>query len=176
MTYFRRQYFKRFLGPISRLDLHPSMVGRTLVMGLLWGVSPTVGVQFIGLALCWLALDRLSGLRFNLPIAALLTTITNPLTVAPIYGFYYLVGCQMVTCSGSLDLTPFQIFGERLWALDITAAFAGLLASFTGPMGVVLVGSLPFVVGACVAGWFFGTFIGTRLSARRLSKANARNR
>lgn len=171
--YVRRQYFRRFLRPINRLELDPGVVSRTMVVGVGWGLSPLVGFQLIGLGLTWVVLARMLRRSFNLPIAALLTAITNPLTVPPIYTIYYATGCATIDCSGT---------GAQLSALITTIAEVRLSDLFSGdtlvaiaePLGIIVVGALPYMLVGCVAARYLGLYVGQSLAQRRADRNERR--
>lgn len=165
MRFIRRHYFRRFLSPINKMRLTPETVGRTCLFGLMWGLSPTVGVQVAGLALTWLVVDKWMGHPFNFPIALVLTGVTNPLTVVPIYGLYFTVGCRAISC----DISEYQVQGvvRTIAELDVTGLFAKSFDAIAIPLAITLLGSLPFVIAGSVAGWYFGRRIGDRLQHRR---------
>lgn len=174
MRFIRRHYFRRFLSPINRMRLTPETVGRTCLFGLMWGLSPTVGVQVAGLALTWLVVDKVLGHPFNLPIALVLTGVTNPLTVVPIYGLYFSAGCRAIGC----DVSQYHVQGvvRAIAELDVTGLFAKSFEAIAVPLGITLLGSLPFVAAGSLAGWYFGRSIGRRLEHRRDTRVQRRTR
>jgi uncharacterized protein (DUF2062 family) len=165
VRFLRRHYFRRFLSPINRMKLTPETVGRTCLFGLMWGLSPTVGVQVAGLALTWLVVDKGLDRPFNFPIALVLTGVTNPLTVVPIYGLYFAVGCRAVSC----DISEYQVQGvvRTIAELDVAGLFARSFDAIAIPLAITLLGSLPFVAAGAFAGWYFGRKLGDRLQHRR---------
>lgn len=172
VRFIRRHYFRRFLSPINRMRLTPETVGRTCLFGLMWGLSPTVGVQVAGLALTWVIVDKAMDQPFNFPIALVLTGVTNPLTVVPIYGLYFTVGCRAIGC----DIAEYHVQGvvRAIADLDVTGLFAKSFDAIAVPLGITLLGSLPFVAAGSVAGWYFGRSIGHRLQHRRDARARRR--
>lgn len=168
MHFIRRHYFRRFLRPINKLKLTPEVVGRTMFVGLLWGLSASVGFQLIFVALFWL-IGRWADRPFNFPIALLLTGITNPLTITPIYSAYFFIGCSLLpSCQPAHFSVKFLL--ERLseegpWSL---------LADSWSFLTITFFASLPFAVAAGVAGYWFGRTLGERLHKRRQKRAAAR--
>lgn len=169
-TRMRRLYFRRFLQPINRMDLSPGTVARTCAVGGAAGISATVGLQTIGVFILWVCTRRFEAHRFNLAIALLLTGITNPLTVVPMYGFYYTCGNWMLGRTTSLvDVSTIidRIKDEGLWAV-----VAGSWQFFA----VSLVGSLPFTIIGTIALYSTGRWIGQKLEARRRIRKRRRER
>lgn len=172
MRFIRRHYFRRFLSPINRMRLTPETVGRTCLFGLMWGLSPTVGVQVAGLALTWIVVDKVLGHPFNFPIALVLTGITNPLTVVPIYGLYFTAGCWAIDC----NISEYHVQGvvRSIAELDVLGLFEKSFEAIAVPLGITLLGSIPFVAAGSVVGWYFGRSIGHRLEHRRETRAGKR--
>ncbi|HET8728877.1 MAG TPA: DUF2062 domain-containing protein [Alphaproteobacteria bacterium] len=165
MSYLKRQYFRRFLRPINKMKLGPGQVGRTVVVGLFWGLTASVGLQVVGVGLCWLAMRGLDR-PFNLPIALLLTGVTNPLTIAPIYSLYFVVGCAALpSChpgAGSVETIIVRLKEEGLW---------DVLADSWQFFAITYAGSLPFAIAGSVAGFYFGRWVGGMLQHRRRRRA-----
>lgn len=188
MRFFRRQYFRRFLRPINRMRLSPAVVGRTAVVGLAFGLTASVGIQMIGVFLIWLV-GRAIRRPINLALAVLLTSVTNPLTIAPIYTAYFFTGCAVIQCDTSeISIEPLI---AAINAIDFTALFTGswdtAMASFGQlgagswdtiglPLAITVLGSLPFALVGSVAGYYFGRYVGERLHIRRVRRAALRAR
>lgn len=164
MHFFRRRYFKRVLRPINRLELKPATVGRTMAVGLLWGLSATVGLQVIGVTLFWLA-GRWLRRPFHYPVALLLTAVTNPLTVAPMYSLYFVVGSVILWTPAveevAVDALVARLTEAGAWQIILDSGWF---------FAVCFVGSLPFAVAGTVAGYYFGRYVGYRLSNRRFAR------
>ncbi len=188
VRFVRRQYFRRFLRPINRLRLSPAVVGRTAVVGLAFGLTASVGIQLIGVFLIWLV-GRAVRRPINLALAVVLTGVTNPLTIAPIYTVYFLTGCAVIRCDTSvITIEPLL---AAINAIDFRALFTGswdmAMASFgqlgSGswetiglPLAITVLGSLPFALVGSVAGYYFGRYVGERLHVRRVRRAALRAR
>ena len=159
MNFVRRQYFRRFLQPISRLRLGPDVVGNTMLVGLAFGLSGPPGIQLVGVLLVWW-IGRRAGFIINMPIACLLTGVTNPLTIAPLYTMYFVVGCGAVGC----HLGEFR-FDAFLQSVE-TSSFWDTVQDSWRIAGIIFLGSLPFSVSASGAGYYFGRNVGHRLAQR----------
>jgi len=174
VSLIRRHYFRRVLSPINRMRMTPDSVARTMLFGLMWGLSPTVGFQLIGLTVTWIVVDRRLKYRFNYPIALLLTGITNPLTVSPIYGLYFVVGCRITDCEvGSFGVRRIV---AAIAELDFLALFTRSWDAIAEPMAITLLGSVPFVVAGAGLGYYFGRVLGVQLQHRRDRRQRRRDR
>ena len=82
----RHPAIERFLRRTGCLSVHRHALARGVAVGLFIGLTPTVGFQTVlMLAACFL-------LRANFPAAFLASWVSNPLTVAPLYIVYHLIG------------------------------------------------------------------------------------
>ncbi len=168
-TYYRRQYFRRFLRPINRLRMSPDHVGMTVAMGVLIGLCVPPGCQLAVIGLFWLV-GRQIGWSFNFPIALLLTGISNPLTFAPIYSFYYVAACTVVEChtgSYGVEAVLRRFYEEPPWRV---------LADAWPIVATVFLGSLPFGIAGAVGGYHFGQYVGRRMQQRRQKRQERRDR
>ncbi len=170
------------------MRLSPAVVGRTAVVGLAFGLTASVGIQLIGVVLFWLV-GRAVRRPINLALAVLLTGVTNPLTIAPIYTAYFFAGCAVIQCDTSVITIEPLI--AAINAIDIKGLFTGdwdtALASFGGlgtgswetiglPLAITVLGSLPFALAGSIAGYYFGRYVGERLHRRRVRRAALRAR
>lgn len=168
MRFFKRQYFRRFLRPINRMRLSPKMVGRSAVVGLAFGLTASVGVQLIGVFLVWMA-ARAVHRPINLALAVLLTGVTNPFTVAPIYTAYFFTGCALVSCDTSVITIEPLIAAVTEWSLS--ELWENSWDALIVPLGITMLGSLPYAIAGSAAGYFFGRYVGERLHVRRIRRA-----
>lgn len=89
-----------FLRRTGCLSGHRHVLARGVAVGLFVGLTPTVGVQTVlMLAACLL-------LRANFPAAFLASWVSNPLTMAPLYLAYGLIGEALF---GNLVRSLFEI-------------------------------------------------------------------
>ena len=128
--------------------------------GLGIGLAVPPGFQLATLFGLWWAARRVRR-GFNLPIAALLTGITNPLTFVPIYTAYFVVGCGLTGCEiehGTLHGIVQRMEQEGFWAV---------LSGSWKLLGIIAVGGLPIAAVVTVSGYRFGRYVGERLRRRR---------
>ena len=76
----------RALEWLVRLRGSPEAIARGVAVGMVVAFSPTIGFQTV------LALGLATLFGANRPVSVVLTWISNPLTIPPVYGFTYLVG------------------------------------------------------------------------------------
>lgn len=82
----RHPVIERFLRRTGCMSVHRRALARGVAVGLFVGLTPTVGLQtLLMLAACLL-------LRANFPAAFLASWVSNPLTMAPLYLAYGVIG------------------------------------------------------------------------------------
>jgi hypothetical protein len=141
----------------------------TCFWGVSWGVTPSVGLQTVFVLVTWFISDRIMGYRFNWPIALVLTLITNPFTMLPIYFFYFGLGCFAVDCSISSEALFDALRQGEFWSA-VAAASDTIIEAYA----LMWLGSLPFIAIGGLAGYFFGLLLGNKLEKRRQERANRR--
>jgi hypothetical protein len=171
--FFRKFALKRdrfqdrwFLAPFDHL-LHDTR---------LWGIRRrnVVPAFSLGLFIAFLpvpghvliaALTALS-LRINIPIAALATFASNPLTVGPMYFLAYRVGLRLL----SLQPQPFEFELSLVWISDkFVAIWQPLL------LGCILLGALAALVGYVALDALWRASIADYLAAKRGRTARDEN-
>jgi len=168
LGYFGRMFRRRFLKPVVRSRLKSDVLARTCCWGMVWGLTPSVGLQAVAVMISWVIADRWLKYRFNWPIAMVLTLVTNPFTLAPIYAFYFTVGCGIIQCDmrmGALNQAVRAL--EEFELLDFLSLSAGpLLHAFA----IAWLGSMPFVIAGAVGGYYFGRYVGAKIEDRRFKR------
>jgi uncharacterized protein (DUF2062 family) len=146
----------RLMVPLKRSVHPPEYVARGVMIGLAWGLTPTIGVQMGLCFLTWMIAKRWFGWDFSVVIAMAWTWTTNVLTMFPAYYLFFVTGQFMlgrydsVTDYGAF-LSSWQQnvahedsmgYWEWVWTYSV------MLAKGWGvPM---LLGSLPW---AALGGW-----------------------
>jgi len=168
LGYFGRQFRRRFLKPVVRSRLKANVLARTCCWGMIWGLTPSVGLQAIAVMFSWVIADRWLKYRFNLPIAIILTLVTNPFTLAPIYAFYFTVGCRMIGCDVRARALNHAIHALQEFELMnfLTLSAGPLLHAFA----ITWLGCIPFVIVGSVGGYYFGRYVGTKIEGRRFKR------
>ena len=168
--FFRKFALKRerfqgrwFLAPFDHL-LHDTRLWgirrRTVVpafsMGLFIAFMPVPGHIFIA-ALAALAL------RINIPIAALTTFASNPLTIGPMYFLAYRLGLKLLR----LQPQPFRFELSLAWFSDqFVTIWQPLL------LGCILLGALAALAGYIALDLLWRASLADYLAARRRRKEN----
>jgi uncharacterized protein len=144
----------RLLIPLKRSAHSPEYTARGVMVGMVWAMTPTVGIQ-MGLVFgTWLFTRKFFKWDFSLINGMAWTWTTNVFTLIPIYYTFYITGQLMM---GRFDdLSGYDSF-IKLWdiAFDPNIGFSDttimwfdtLIRGWGLPM---LIGSLPW---AALSGW-----------------------
>jgi hypothetical protein len=89
---FGRIFRYRLMIPLQRSAHPPEYVARGVMVGLAWGMTPTVGVQMGLCFLTWLVAKRWFNWDFSFVIAMAWTWTTNVLTMFPTYYLFFVTG------------------------------------------------------------------------------------
>jgi uncharacterized protein (DUF2062 family) len=124
------------------------------MVGMIWAMTPTVGIQMPLVFITWLISKKFFNWDFSVINGMAWTWTTNVFTLIPIYYTFYSTGQMMLGRHG--DLTGYDSF-NKLWEMafdpnigfwDTTVMwFDTLIRGWGVPM---LVGSLPW---AAFSGW-----------------------
>ena len=79
----------KILVPILRSNQPPSYTARGSLVGLIWAMTPLIGVQMYLVFMTWLIAKKFFKWDFNLPIALAWTCVTNVFTLAPTYYLFF---------------------------------------------------------------------------------------
>ncbi len=156
----------RIIIPLKRSRHPPEHTARGVMVGLVWGFTPTVGIQMPLVFVTWLVARRLFRWEFSVIIGMAWTWITNVVTIGPLYYAFYLTGQVMLGRGG--EATGYSAFRE-LWdgafgaeggagADDDDMFYGGFdwfwtyFTEVIGDWGLAMaVGSVPWAV---LIGWF----------------------
>lgn len=166
----------RMIVPLLRSQHPPEHTARGVMVGLVWALTPTIGIQMYAVFLTWVISRKLFNWDFNVVVGAAWTWTTNVLTVLPCYYAFYVTGQLLL---GHVDdIFGYASFvsaweqafdGERgLWAG--VAAYVGVMARDWGL--ALVVGSIPWAV---LGGWL-GYVLGLRYARARRTRREARRR
>lgn len=92
----KRLIHYRLMIPVKRSTHSPAYSARSVCVGVVLGLTPTVGLQMTMSLIVWLILDRLFKWRFNVVIAMAWTWISNLITFLPMYYVFYITGHMML--------------------------------------------------------------------------------
>ena len=121
---------------VFMLDDTQHSIALGTAVGMVLGMTPTVGIQMILVMVFALLVRRL--FRFN-RVAALITVyISNPLTVVPIYWFHYKVGAIFIKC----DKVTMEQFAKILEYHNLSQWRQTIYKLFVDVGSPLIVGSL----------------------------------
>jgi len=82
--------------PMKRSPHSPEHGARGVMIGLMWGLTPTVGIQMVFCLLTWVIAKRFFKWDFSLIISLAWTWTTNVITLVPAYYLFFLTGQVML--------------------------------------------------------------------------------
>ena len=167
----------RILIPIKRSRREPEHAARGVMVGVIWGLTPTMGVQMAIVLLTWLITRRLFRWDFNVIIGFAWTWISNPLTFIPIYYVFYVTGQFMLgRWDGWDDLLGYDSFLALSRELSDAAFFEATRIYFSTIVwdwgATMVVGCIPYAA----AGGFFGYRWGLKFTVRYREARQLRRR
>ena len=137
------------LAPLLRAKDSPERMALGAAIGVLVGLTPTVGVQMAMVVL----IAATPKLRFNIPIACAMVWISNPLTMIPLYYSMYWLGVLLLS-RREMHFDKFQTTVQQL--IDSIKDSDSLLESawqgFTGMFSIGMHIALPMWIGGIVLG------------------------
>ena len=89
---FKRVCEYKLLVPLKRSVHSPKHIARGVMVGLAWGLTPTVGVQMIFCFFTWLITRKFFRWDFSLIVALAWTWTTNVITILPAYYLFFITG------------------------------------------------------------------------------------
>ncbi len=92
----RRLAHYRLVIPMKRSHHAPEHTARGVMVGVVVGLTPTVGIQMAIALVVWLIARRLFRWDFNVVLAVAWTWISNMLTMVPMYYAFYVTGQAML--------------------------------------------------------------------------------
>jgi len=167
----------RLIVPILRSVHSPEQIARGVMVGLAWGLTPTIGVQMGLCFLTWLFTVRFLRWHFNIVIAMAWTWTTNVLTMLPAYYLFYLTGQVMLGRFG--DMTGYGEF-LALWGTHMPGSEDMSFWESLGESAVLLLEDwgLPMVIGclpwSALGAW--GGYVWTLRFATRYQHARHHRR
>jgi len=150
----RHPRVEAFLRRTGCLSVHRRALARGIAVGLFIGLTPTVGIQTV------LMLGACLLLRANFPAAFVISWVSNPLTMGPLYVAYGVIG---ETLLGSWVTYAIVSLFELTW----TVASAVMHVAYVG------LGSLLVAVPAALAGYLISLGLHRYAALRRLRARRA---
>ncbi|MCH2210044.1 MAG: DUF2062 domain-containing protein [Fuerstiella sp.] len=155
---------RAFLRQILALDDTPHAVALGAAVGMLFGMTPTVGLQTVEVIVFALLTRRL--FYFNRTAALVLIYVSNPVTVAPIYYALYKAGTCFVPGEATLqqfrEILAFRGFAGWWQSLNQLATDVGLPLV----VGTAVVAPAAAVVTYPVTRFLIQWYRGNRLSKK----------
>ena len=147
----------KLIVPLKRSPHPPEYTARGVLVGMMWAMTPLVGIQMTTVLFTWIGAKKIFKWNFSLPVALAYTWVTNVFTMWPIYYVFYATGKIMM---GDFDISAFSAFAEAgrqaftvsVSPWEITKAimiFVGLLMKEWGL--AMAIGCLPWSI---FCGWF----------------------
>ncbi len=161
----------RFIDLITGTREDPERIIRAVLFGTVVAMTPTFGVQMPIVTVVWLVTRPFSRLRFNLPIGLGMTWLTNYFTFLPYYFLIYLTGATMIDWIWGVATPMSYADFVALWKPITDAGFfetvTGLLVILIKIGGIMLFGSLPYLLVTTLLVYRITVSILKRLPARR---------
>ncbi len=165
----------RLIIPLKRSPHPPEHSARGILVGLVWGLTPTVGIQIIGMSLTWFVARRVFNWNFNYLVALAWTIVTNPLTFLPLYYVFYVTG-KLILGDGDVNgVDEYQAFvglwdrtfaPDTSWSEEVATYFSVIVRDW----GLKLfVGSIPYAAVAAAIGYWWGLRFVVRYRRARLA-------
>lgn len=82
--------------PIKRSPHSPEYTARGVMIGLMWGLTPTVGAQMVFCLFTWMIAKRFTKWDFSLIVSLAWTWSTNVITLVPAYYLFFITGQIML--------------------------------------------------------------------------------
>ena len=102
--------------PIMRGANTPEYTARGVMIGILWAMTPFLGIQMLLILITWFVLSRLIQWKFSLVNALAWVWVTNIFTVIPVFYVFYLTGQIML---GQFDqLSGYDSFRNLFGGLE----------------------------------------------------------
>jgi uncharacterized protein (DUF2062 family) len=160
----------RLVIPLVRSSHAPEHTARGVMIGLMWAMTPLVGIQMMMVAVTWVVTTRLFSWNFSLVLGLAWTWVTNAFTILPFYYGYYVTG--QILLGHWDDISGFETF-VALWEGTFGADMGFWQALYAYVVDIIAGWGLPLIVGSIP--WVIVTgFFGYRLSLRVSRRHHAR--
>jgi uncharacterized protein (DUF2062 family) len=156
--------------PLFRSPHSPEHTARGVANGVFWGLTPTIGLQTLGITFTWLVIRKLFRKDSSLLQAFIWVWVNNPLTVVPMYYVFYVTGLWLTgegdQAAGYETFATLLEPGDGPWLTKITT----LMTAIGVPL---LVGSVPYAILGAVVSYAWAMALVLRRRARRMRRAMA---
>ncbi len=174
LKHLRVLIHERIMLPITASNAPVAQLSWGVAVGMFVGLTPTMGVQMYLAAMIWAVSRYILQFPFNLPVAAALVWITNPITVVPIYYVFLATGSLLLQNGEALNYAHFAESFGRIAALEsawdsIVEGTRFLLVDLGWPM---VVGGLAYAIPGAILGYFLTFRFVTRHRRQKAAAAN----
>lgn len=172
----KRMCWHKLIIPLLRSPHPPYFKARGVAIGVMWAMTPLVGIQMWLVFMTWLFLKKVCKWNFSLPLAIAYTWVTNVFTLVPVYYGFYVTGQIMMghfdSISGYEQLKGIlsQTFLSDLGFVEQWTLFFKLLLQDWGV--AMAVGCLPWALVWGVGSYYMTLkFFEMRQKKKELKKA-----
>ena len=171
----RRLASHRFIIPLKRNPHPPEYSAVGILVGIFWGLTPTVGIQLAMVLATWVIGGRIFRWKFSLLVACAWTAISNPLTAIPMYYVFYVTGQLMLGRWD--DVAGYQGFvalfsATFAWEAGVLELAGATLTVIVADWGLaMLIGSLPYAALGATLGYALGLRFIIRYRAAKAARA-----
>jgi uncharacterized protein (DUF2062 family) len=159
--------------PLFRSPHSPEHTARGVANGVFWGLTPTIGLQTLGITFTWLVIRKLFQKDSSLLQAFIWVWVNNPLTVVPMYYVFYVTGLWLTgegdQAAGYGTFATLLEPGDGPWLTKVTS----LMTAIGVPL---LVGSVPYAILGALVSYAWAMALVLRRRARRMRRAMALSR
>ncbi|MCQ2914089.1 MAG: DUF2062 domain-containing protein [Alphaproteobacteria bacterium] len=82
----------KLIVPLKRAKTRPEIIARGVLVGMVWAMTPLVGIQMYLVIMTWMISKKLFKWNFNVPVALAWTWVTNVFTLPFFYYSFYITG------------------------------------------------------------------------------------
>ncbi|WP_343561005.1 DUF2062 domain-containing protein [Kiloniella sp. b19] len=177
---FLRLLYYRLIIPILRSIDQPHLVARGVMMGLILGSTPTVGVQLFMILGVWWVSNYILKWKFSLILAMAWSWHSNPFTMIPLYYLFYMTGSVLLfdfDHSQSFDhfehalgglQNPDQSFWESL--------YHGILLLWEKVGVSIFIGCIPYMIILGTLGYWIALRVATKWMHRKQHKMQEKSK
>ncbi len=140
----RRTLRYRLVIPVMRSAHTPEYTARGVAIGVLWGLTPLLGLQTLLMAASCQISKRVFHKDASLVQAFIWSFVNNPATILPMYYAFYVTGLWLSGSSRSFGYAGFVDLWERAAAEPTFVARVSMLAEQSGL--ALLIGCIPYAL------------------------------
>ncbi len=168
-----RLIYYRLIIPMRREAGDPKFIAYGVLIGIIVGLTPTVGVQMPLCFICWWLSKKLFNFHFSLIISIAWSWLSNPASMIPLYFLYYQTG-QLILNLGNGNNVGFDKFNQLFANADLSGmegAFNFLLFLWDQIGISIWIGCIPYAIIFSLIGYYMSIAIIKRYKSRKKRKA-----